>query len=128
MERDLSDINDSVNTETKSSVGDKHETARARMQAEQTRLLKQLLEIKTQETELERTRQRKNETKVSPGSLVFTNSGVFFIAIALGKLRFKQRDVQVVSGKSPLAAKMLGLSIGEGFELNGCSYIIENIL
>lgn len=128
MERDLSDINDSVNTETKSSAGDKHETARARMQAEQARLLKQLLEIKTQERELERIQQLKNETKVSPGTLVFTNSGVFFIAIALGKLRFAQEDVQVVSGKSPLAAKMLGRKIGETFELNGNSYIIENML
>ncbi|MBL7901519.1 MAG: hypothetical protein JNK73_05945 [Bacteroidia bacterium] len=128
MERDLSDINDSVNTETKSSAGDKHETARARMQAEQSRLLKQLLEIKAQELDLERIGQLKKETKISLGSIVYTTSGVFFVAIALGKLRFGQTDVHVVSAQSPLAAKMMGRATGETFELNGNSYFIENIL
>ncbi len=127
IERDLNDIADSVNTETKSSVGDKHETARARMQEEQARLQQQFLEIKTQEAELEKIQHVNIEEKVSQGSVVFTDLGVFFVAIAMGKLRLGQDHVQVVSARSPLVIKMIGLKAGDAFELNGTSYSIKSI-
>jgi len=127
IERDLNDITDSASTETKSSVGDKHETARARMQEEQARLQQQFHEIKTQEAELEKIRQINIEEKVSQGSVVFTNLGVFFIAIALGKLRLGQDHIQVVSARSPLVLKMIGLKAGDAFELNGTSYFIKSV-
>jgi transcription elongation GreA/GreB family factor len=127
IERELDAITDSVDTETKSSAGDKHETARARMQAEQGRLYSQLLETKAQETELEKVKRMKPEQRVSLGSLVFTDSGVFFVAIALGKLQLGHHFMQVISVRSPIALKMLGLKNGDEFEMNGIRYSIKNI-
>ncbi len=127
IERELGAITDSVDTETKSSAGDKHETARARMQAEQGRLYSQLLETKAQETELEKVKRMKPEQRVSLGSLVFTDSGVFFVAIALGKLQLGHHFMQVISVRSPIALKMLGLKNGNEFEMNGIRYSIKNI-
>jgi transcription elongation GreA/GreB family factor len=127
IEKELKDIIDSVNTETKSSVGDKHETARARMQAEQQRLQIQFYEIKAQSTELEKIQLLKSEAKVTSGSLVFTDSGVFFVAIALGKIQLEQEIIQVVSAKSPFVMKMIGLKVGDAFEVNGKRYCIMNI-
>lgn len=127
IEREMDDMSESVNNETKSSVGDKHETARARMQAEQARLQKQLFELRAQKEEFEKIKQLKREEKVTPGSLVVTDSGVFFVAIALGKLKLGQVFVQVISVRSPFALKMHGLKCGEVFEMNGNTYSIRHI-
>lgn len=50
----LDEVTEAVNNETKSSVGDKHETSRAMMQLEQEKLGKQLLEAETHLAEFEK--------------------------------------------------------------------------
>ncbi|MDI1354160.1 MAG: 3-oxoacyl-ACP synthase [bacterium] len=124
----LSDILASMENETKSSVGDKHETARARMQFEQGKLEKQLSEIKQQETELRRIDLSNVHSHVAFGSLVETNRGNFFIAIPLGKLAFGKDFIQVISALSPLAICMKGKSAEQSFLFNGMEYRIEEIL
>ncbi len=128
IEKELCDIRESTESETKRSVGDKHETARARMQAEIERLGQQLFEINIQKAELERLSAAPQRSGVAPGSIVFTNAGVFFIAIALGKIHLAHDTVQVISVKSPLALQMMGLQMGNTLVVNGHHYSIQQIV
>ncbi len=124
---DLFDLEESLKTETKSSVGDKHETARARMHNEQAQLQKLQLEVKAQIDAVEKLIPHKSKDMVSIGNLVHTNNGIFFVAIALGKVQLGERSIQVISGNSPLSKKLLGKQNGEQFELNTTMYRIELI-
>jgi hypothetical protein len=120
----IADISDAVNAETKSSAGDKHETGRARMQAEQERLQNQLYEVNLLVEQFDRLKGVKTSGTVLAGSLVYTDRGVFFVAIALGKVQVAEHPVQVISPNSPFALKMMGLKTGESFELNAVRYTI----
>ena len=53
--QDVEELKRSMETETKSSLGDKHETARARMQAEEEKLSLRMREITDQTMQMVRT-------------------------------------------------------------------------
>lgn len=118
------EISESMRTETKSSVGDKHETARARMQFEQEKLGRQIQELETQQADLERVDLSKPHTQIGFGSLVTTSRGSFFVCVPLGKLLFNGEPVYVVSPSSPLAVAMKGLKKGQAFVLNSVQHSI----
>jgi transcription elongation GreA/GreB family factor len=119
-------ITESMQHETKSSVGDKHETSRARMQSEQDKLQGQLNEISDQEQELLRIDPLSISESIFSGTVVETNQGIFFIAIPLGKIIADSRYVMVVSPGSPIGKLLMGLRTHDVFELNGLSYTIES--
>lgn len=123
----LADIGASMENETKSSVGDKHETARARMQFEQGKLEHQLKEVKEQVTELTRIDLSNRHHIAGFGSLLQTNKALFFISISLGKITVEGKDVYVISPLSPIAAKMKGMKTGQSFGFNGVEYSIQDI-
>jgi transcription elongation GreA/GreB family factor len=123
----IEEISEAVNSEAKSSVGDKHETGRARMQAEQERLQNQLREVNLLEEQFDKLKRIKTAGVVSLGSLVCSDKGVFFVALALGKVQVAEQPVHVISSHSPLAIKMLGLKQGESFEMNGVQYSIQQL-
>lgn len=119
---------ESGNDETKSSSGDKHETGRAMMQLEQENIANQLseaLELKKYISKIN-TDQRSNI--VTTGSVVFTTKGNFYIAIPAGKIEVKDQLFFAISPVSPLASKLLGLSVGGEIEMNGQVYKITQIV
>ncbi len=124
----LNDINESITTETKSSVGDKHETARARMQFEQEKLNKQLFELNEQMNELKKIDTSTIHKWIGFGSLVETNKGLFFISAALGKIELNTKLIYSISPLSPIAIKMQGLEKNVRFEFNKTQYTILNIV
>lgn len=127
LHTELSEISESMSNETKSSVGDKHETARARMQAEQEKLGRQLSGLELQLKELERISTTEAHVTIGPGSLVETNKGFFFISAALGKVICDGKEVYAISPQSPLAQKMKGLKAGSEFEFNTIQYKIKGV-
>lgn len=127
IEMDMANLIESLNAETKSSAGDKHETSRARLHLEQERLAKLLYEFHNSELELEKIARLKIQTIVSKGSVVYTDRCVFFLAFAFGKIEVGQQVIQVISVGSPLGVKMLGLKSNESFEVNEMLYTIEGI-
>jgi hypothetical protein len=50
---------------------------------------------------------------ISKGSLVRTNRGIIFLAVALGKISVGSVDVITLSPRSPLGSKLLGLKPGD---------------
>ena len=127
LQQVLADLKESGANETKSTAGDKHETALAMLQIEQANKREQLKEIIAQKNALEKI----DPTIIAPvilnGSLIKTNRGYFFMSIALGKALIETITVIALSPQSPLGKKLMGLSAGDKVEVNNNSYTIESI-
>ena len=73
----------SLNEETKSSAGDKHETTRAMIQIEREKNSKRIKEIENSKKQLIVIKSvQLNNLKVSPGSIIFTSNNNYFISIS----------------------------------------------
>lgn len=123
----MNDVTESANNETKSSVGDKHETSRAMMQLEQEKLGKQLQEAEQQVLEFDRTDFQKVTKSIIHGSLVETDKGWFLIAASLGKVTHEEQAVFVISPRSPLALVFIGAKEKDSIGFNGVSYFIKSL-
>lgn len=119
---------DAANNESKSTVGDKHETARAMAQLEQEKATKQINQAKEMQVALSKIDVAKTSERVVLGSLVITDKLTFFIAIAVGKVEVEGTSVFVISPASPIGQKLLGLSIGDTLEFNGQTYQIKQVI
>jgi hypothetical protein len=117
----LREISESMTAETKSSAGDKHETARARMQAEQEKLGQQLQELEQQMLGLAKIDLQPHD-RAGLGSLIKTDKGVFLIAVALGKISAEGATILVVSATSPFAQAIRGLGVGATANINGLTH------
>lgn len=110
--------------DSKSSAGDKHETARAMMQLEQEKLAGQLQDLLDQQQQLIRFDPSLSDGVIRPGSLVQTDRMLFYLTVGLGKLRMETTECMVLSPSSPLGKRMNGLSAGDRCEVNGQVYHI----
>jgi hypothetical protein len=124
----MDEISGSMENETKSSLGDKHETSRARMQSEQEKLSWQLDELKAQQELLNKVDLNRSTEQISNQNLVITDKGMFFIAIPLGKVELEGKIVFVISPVSPLGKKLIGLKVFEEIGVNEIAYKIEEII
>ena len=116
------------NDDTKSSAGDKYETGRAMMQQEKDRNTIQLNEASKLMVALNLIGTKNTSTVVETGSLVITDNGKFYLAISAGTLVVDGVSYFAVSPASPIGIKLKGLKVGDGFELNGKGYVIEEII
>lgn len=121
------DLNEASKNETKSTAGDKHETSKAMMHLEQEKLGNQVKEIEFQLKEFNAVNFDTHSNQVVVGSLVETNLGYFFIATAIGKIQIDNESVFVISNKSPLGSKFLGLKPNDCIEFNHIHYTINSI-
>ena len=123
----LNDLKESSSNETKSTAGDKHETALAMLQIEQKNVSQQLKEALDQKILLEQINPAVSKQEAGSGSLLKTNRGYLFLSVALGKI--------IVDGDCnyshftplPLGQKLLGLKVNDTAEINGIQYVIESI-
>jgi transcription elongation GreA/GreB family factor len=109
---DIADIKDARDDETKSSMGDKHETARAMAQQELDRLEGQLMVSLMLKKELDQLNPKHACTKVEPGSLVITEQGIYYISIGLGKIEVEGKDYYAISLASPMGQALLDKETG----------------
>jgi hypothetical protein len=123
----LQELSKSAANETKSTAGDKHETALAMLQLEQENKRKQLNELQLQQQQFEKI----DPTIVSPyilnGSLVKTDQGYFFVSVALGKMMLEDKTIFALSPLSPLGKIMMGHKSTDIIELNGKVYSIITV-
>jgi hypothetical protein len=110
---------ESANSETKSSAGDKYETGRAMAQEERNRNAVQLQQALQLQGELTRINPELPCDTVRPGALVTTSMGRFFVSISAGKLTVEGQDYFAVSVAAPVAAALSGKRAGESVLFNG---------
>ena len=110
---------ESANSETKSSAGDKYETGRAMAQEERNRNAAQLHQAKQLQAELARISPDAPCDTVRPGALIHTTLGWFYVAISAGKLVVAGQEYFAVSAVAPVAAALRGKQVGEEAVFNG---------
>ncbi|MFK8102368.1 MAG: 3-oxoacyl-ACP synthase [Saprospiraceae bacterium] len=111
-------IEEARNNESKSSVGDKHETGRAMMQLEEENLSVQLKETSLLKDRLARVDLSRQVT-IGLGSLVYTDRGKYFFAIGLGKILLEEEKYFCISLEAPIGGLMRGKKEGEAIVFNG---------
>lgn len=118
---------ESANSETKSSAGDKYETGRAMAQNERDRNAVQLHEAKQLLGELQRIDPQRACDAVRPGALVSTSMGRFYVSISAGKLTVGGVDYFAVSAAAPVAVALSGKRAGEQVTFNGKAVRVEAV-
>ena len=123
----LDDLKESSSNETKSTAGDKHETALAMLQIEQKNTSQQLKEALDQKVLFEQINPAIIKPEITIGSLLKTTKGYLFLSIALGKIIIDGITIMAISPRSPLGQKLIGLKTNDTAEINGVRYTIESI-
>lgn len=127
LQKVLTDLKESGANETKSTAGDKHETALAMLQIEQANTRGQMQEVLLQKAALEKIDSTVSAQMIVNGSLIKTNRGYFFMSTALGKAMVENITVMALSPQSPLGQKLMGLKAGATAAINDIDYVIESI-
>ena len=127
LQQVLADLKESGANETKSTAGDKHETALAMLQIEQANTRAQLQEVLAQKAALEKINPVLSAAMIVNGSLIKTNRGYLFMSIALGKAVIDNNAVIALSPQSPLGQKLMGLQVVNVALINNMEYYIEGI-
>ncbi|MEY4595219.1 MAG: hypothetical protein RIQ47_1629 [Bacteroidota bacterium] len=121
-------IQGAANEETKSSAGDKHETARAMAQLEVEMNSKQLAEAERLLEGLKKIDPEKPLNHIAAGALVETSQGQFYIATSIGKVVFGESVIFIVSSDSPIGKLLLGKKSGDSVLFNGNTIQINSVM
>jgi len=127
LQHNIKELTESAANESKSTAGDKHETALAMLQLEQESVNRQLKTVLDQKVVVESIDPSVKNVRVTNGSLVKTNKGYLFLSVALGKIIVNDMQVIILSPQSPLGKNLVGLKRDDKVEVNGVGYAIEAI-
>ena len=118
IEETISSNQTALQSETKSSAGDKHETGRAMLQLEMEKAGQQLANIQQMKETLAKIDVTNKSTNAHLGSLVKTNTGNYFLSVSAGQLKVDNEFYYAVSVSSPIGKLLLGKSVNEQVMFN----------
>ena len=128
VEETITSHQKALQSETKSSAGDKHETGRAMLQLEMEKASQQLSGIAQMKETLAKINTDTTSKVAHLGSVVTTTSTInYFISVSVGLLIVKEKKYFAVSPSSPIGKLILGKKEGESFEFNGAKNTIKEI-
>jgi len=127
IEAAITEAREATRNETKSSMGDKYETAREMLQQDINMNMDRLQKAKAEQLLLQQINPEQNGTFITHGSLVQTNNGTFYIGISAGKLLLNHETYYSISLSSPIGSQLKGKQAGDMFTLNGKQYKIEKV-
>jgi transcription elongation GreA/GreB family factor len=117
-----------LQSETKSSAGDKHETGRAMLQLEMEKAGQQLAGIMQMKEILAKVDLVKTAKNVRLGSIIFTKKVNYFLSISAGQLVVADKIYFAVSVSSPIGKLLLGKQENEEITFNGMLYKVQKIV
>ncbi len=123
----LDQLSISVLNETKSTAGDKHETALSMLQLEQSQVAKHLYDAIDNKTVFAQINFVDKFLEARMGSLVQTNKGLYLLSVALPKIILHNKTIIAVSIKSPLGEQLIGKAVGDVVEVNAMKHSILSI-
>ena len=119
---------ESSNSETKSSAGDKYETGRAMAQQERDRHAAQLHEAQQLLAALQKLNPELPSDAVRTGALAHTSLGLFYVSISAGRLTTAGgQEFLAVSAAAPLVQALAGRRAGEAATFNGQKVSVEAV-
>tara|TARA_B110000116_G_scaffold214067_1_gene190412 strand:- start:319 stop:777 length:459 start_codon:yes stop_codon:yes gene_type:complete len=127
VEEVISSNQKGLQSETKSSAGDKHETGRAMMQLEMEKAGQQLAGIYEMKEVLSKINIAKHSNIGHLGSVIITNVATYFLAIAAGQITLAGNVYFAVSVSSPIGKLLLGKSENEVISFNSIDHYILKI-
>jgi hypothetical protein len=119
-------VRESLDSEGKSTAGDKHETGRAMVQMELEQAGKIIRESEEMTANFNKLNFSPGQT-ASAGSLVHTDKGIFFLGVPLGKISFEDQTVFCVGGLAPLFQVFIGKKEGEELSFGQQRYLVQKI-
>jgi len=125
--RSIDDAKESRNNDTKSSAGDKFETGREMAQIELNKLESQKNKTQKLQKELSSMPIQKTFDKVEFGSLVYSNTGNYFISFGIGKIIIEELEVFALSVGSPIGLALLNKKAGDKLQFQGREIVITSI-
>jgi transcription elongation GreA/GreB family factor len=118
IEETISSNQTALQSETKSSAGDKHETGRAMLQLEMEKAGQQIANIQQMKETLAKIDVLKKSKNAHLGSLIKTNTGNYFLSVSVGQLKVDNELYFAVSVSSPIGKLLLGKSVNEQVMFN----------
>ncbi|MCT4629367.1 3-oxoacyl-ACP synthase [Winogradskyella sp.] len=128
IQNNILDIETALQSETKSSAGDKHETGRAMLQLEREKLGQRLAEIQKLQDLLQKTDYKATHTKVALGSIVFTSNLNYYIAISTGELKINETCFYAISPATPIAQVLLGKEEGDVVSFRNSTFTVLKVM
>ncbi|MGB1230661.1 MAG: 3-oxoacyl-ACP synthase [Winogradskyella sp.] len=107
------DLQNALQSETKSSAGDKHETGRAMLQLEREKAGRQLAELEKQKQILQNINATTQHQNIVLGSVVKTTQANYFIAVSAGKIVINNTSYYAISAVTPIAKLLLSKQAGD---------------
>ncbi|MFD2100094.1 3-oxoacyl-ACP synthase [Flagellimonas iocasae] len=121
-------LQESLDSETKNSTGDKHETGRAMVQLEQEKLAQQHQELDRVKGILKKIDISKRSTTIGLGSTVSTSLANYFISVSCGTFTLEGKPFYCISMESPIAQLLVGKEAGESFVFNGATHSVLEVV
>lgn len=127
IQHTIADIENALQSETKSSAGDKHETGRAMLQLEREKAGHQLSEIQRQQELLQKIDVQACQQIVALGSVVTTTKANYFIAISAGEIKIEGTCYYAISASTPMAKLLLSHEVNATVTFRDSSFKIITI-
>ena len=118
IQKQLADLQESSESEEKSSAGDKYETHQEMLNQTRNLLQKALEKENWMLAQLTAIPVKKMET-VGEGAVVKLSIGNLWISIPYGKINLEDEVYQLVSKESPLIMALSNLKKGDAYEFRG---------
>ncbi|WP_460220328.1 GreA/GreB family elongation factor [Psychroserpens sp. MEBiC05023] len=128
IQKTIAEIQESLNSETKSSAGDKHETGRAMLQLEREKTGQQLSEIQKINEILSKIDISKSSEAIGLGSVVFTSQFNYFVTISAGELKLHEQSFYAISANTPIAKLLLGKTVGDQIQFRNQDFKIIKVI
>ena len=110
---------EALDSEGKSSAGDKHETGRAMIQLEREKLAQQRERNDQDLKTLGSLKKRATSAQIAPGALVHTSLASYFLAVPADAFFHHPKNIYCISPQSPIGQLLLGKKTGESFTFRG---------
>ncbi|TXD52819.1 MULTISPECIES: GreA/GreB family elongation factor [unclassified Polaribacter] len=118
-----------LQSETKSSAGDKHETGRAMLQLEMEKASQQLEGVAIMNQILSKIDSTDTTSEAAHlGSIIITDKTTYFLSISAGQLIVDHKNYFAISVSSPIGKLLLGKKQKEEVFFNGTQIKINQIL
>ena len=128
VEAVLSSNQKALQSETKSSAGDKHETGRAMLQLEMEKAGQQLVGITQMQVVLSKIDISKTSKNACLGSVIITAKVSYFLSISAGQLVVADKSYFAISVSSPIGKLLLGKQEKDVISFNGKTIEIIGIV
>ena len=123
------ELKQALNSESKSSAGDKHEIGRAMIHLEMEKLGNLINEAEQNFKKLQSIKNHNNNTEViGLGSAVLTDKANYYISIAADIYKINSKMFYCISPKSPIGKLLIGKKLDDKIEFNNQVIKIIKIL